>query len=583
MATCTNIGVVTNISSFAFGMECTHCSRKNKYTEAIHFCVECREYLCLGCTEWHKSFPSLAGHTVLEKADLKVDNNPDASALRRMHSERFAKVRKNVVTTCHEKQEQAHSTIATANDQTTSTDQHQTPDVACTPDVDRALDVHHAPMQKISSDANDALLKASNQMRNLKEKLDKAINDLNIAKQNAAQEILTFRAEVNQILDELEKETMLELDKQYQTLHTHWLAQTQTVITIIQLLEKRAEQLRSTDQNKTQQPLLAKMVKDISTADKISNQLVPSSVQITFSRNLAIKSCFEQLSSLGNVSYITQQPREIVSNDSNKRRLYKVKESSTYNVNINSDCENCHIWGACVLDSGALLIADNWNKKLKLFDISKKAGISYCTLPASPLAVCNVSDVEAAASLCNTTIQFVSTCDQKLLLTRQLHIDHGCFGLAQAGDNLFLTDDNINLYVHTLNGELLRKINKDQSGQQIFSTTKHVAISSEGLVHAVDYNNGLITLDAQGQVVWKYAGSDLKGGHGVCTDDSYVFVCGHHSQNVLQLGLDGHKYGELVTKSHGLNYPRNVCFDKKRSRLIITNSLDGNILVFTLE
>ena len=48
---------------------CTLCAKLKKYTEAKKFCLQCQEYLCSECTEYHNKFPVMAGH-VLEKADL---------------------------------------------------------------------------------------------------------------------------------------------------------------------------------------------------------------------------------------------------------------------------------------------------------------------------------------------------------------------------------------------------------------------------------------------------------------------------------------------------------------------------------
>ena len=60
----------TNISSdVVYDSTCTLCAKLKKNTEAIKYCSQCQEYLCLECIEYHNKFSVMAGH-VLEKAKL---------------------------------------------------------------------------------------------------------------------------------------------------------------------------------------------------------------------------------------------------------------------------------------------------------------------------------------------------------------------------------------------------------------------------------------------------------------------------------------------------------------------------------
>ena len=70
MATGAKFSTSTYISSEeVYDSACTLCQKLNKNTEAIKFCLQCQEYLCSECTEYHNKFPVMAGH-VLEKAEL---------------------------------------------------------------------------------------------------------------------------------------------------------------------------------------------------------------------------------------------------------------------------------------------------------------------------------------------------------------------------------------------------------------------------------------------------------------------------------------------------------------------------------
>lgn len=47
-------------------LKCTICAKKNKRTEAVKYCVECKSYCCQACVEAHDTFPVLNGHTLLD-------------------------------------------------------------------------------------------------------------------------------------------------------------------------------------------------------------------------------------------------------------------------------------------------------------------------------------------------------------------------------------------------------------------------------------------------------------------------------------------------------------------------------------
>jgi hypothetical protein len=52
-------------------IKCCFCVKNNRTREAVKYCVECKEYYCIPCTDTHRMFPTLAGHKLLDKADLR--------------------------------------------------------------------------------------------------------------------------------------------------------------------------------------------------------------------------------------------------------------------------------------------------------------------------------------------------------------------------------------------------------------------------------------------------------------------------------------------------------------------------------
>ncbi|KAL4216591.1 hypothetical protein ACF0H5_024314 [Mactra antiquata] len=136
-----------------------------------------------------------------------------------------------------------------------------------------------------------------------------------------------------------------------------------------------------------------------------------------------------------------------------------------------------------------------------------------------------------------------------------------------------------------MNGTLIKTIKEIKSGDRIFSNIWDITISDDHkMIHIVDYDKGVITLDMNSKICWEFSGEVLDGAQGLCTDGSgNVIVCGFKSHNVIMLGHNGDYKGEIVTKQYDVRCPLTVCFDVTKNKLCVGCRIDDNITVFTLE
>lgn len=50
---------------------CCVCTKKNKRTEAVKYCVTCEDYYCNECVQLHEVVPALSGHVLVGKSDFR--------------------------------------------------------------------------------------------------------------------------------------------------------------------------------------------------------------------------------------------------------------------------------------------------------------------------------------------------------------------------------------------------------------------------------------------------------------------------------------------------------------------------------
>lgn len=138
---------------------------------------------------------------------------------------------------------------------------------------------------------------------------------------------------------------------------------------------------------------------------------------------------------------------------------------------------------------------------------------------------------------------------------------------------LYVSDHSANVYVYNSSGECLRLICKNMSGTKLFSNIFNMVLSNDGqYLYVADKNDGVIAVNLKtGNDIWRYSANDIGRVCDVCVDgEGSLFVCGRSSQNVLQLDKTGQKTIEVVSSASGISFPKTICFDTNRNKLVVT-------------
>ncbi|XP_052223446.1 uncharacterized protein LOC127839212 [Dreissena polymorpha] len=395
-------------------------------------------------------------------------------------------------------------------------------------------------------------------------------------------EIRQTRQKINAILDEMEKTTINELDERMTSLKASIKTDVDNCNKIMIKLKQLGDVIHDiVDKGKAELTFIAskkclEKIKQSETYLKKNTVLVESS--LTFQADINVLHYLTGLSGLGKVIFSTK----VLSVLGDPDQVFKVQGKSEYDVSLPSDTEKSfNISAICVLSDDQILVADFDNKQVKLLNHQYQV-VGHCDLTGYPLDMCHIASGEVAVAVDDDKtheVQFVLVNDGRLVKGRKLQFEHGCYGIAHDGTNLYLTTGTA-LFKHSLTADLFSKVYEDTSGRM---TVSNCAVSPLGdkIFVTSPGKSRLLTLARAGKVLHTFRDPDLHGRGGIhVTAQGQVLVCGFYSDTVLQLDGDGKKkLATLATRKDGLDRPWSV-FYNRRTESIIVGQYDSKILVY---
>jgi WD40 repeat protein len=284
--------------------------------------------------------------------------------------------------------------------------------------------------------------------------------------------------------------------------------------------------------------------------------------------------------------------------------LFQIKGEQSYDVKVMSDKDFCNIRSVCCMEDGTIILADNINRKLKRLHSYYYTVSDHCDLPGEPWQVCMINNTQIAVTVpSKKEIHFISLLGRQMKTVNWFNTDFVCHGLAYANKNLYISDSQTFVYMYTLSGRKLQQFSKDQLGHKLFSSICSLAVSQDATrIYVADYNNGLIVLDNNGQVISLFNDRQLKGA--TCcylSEAGGVLVSGCGSNNVLQFTPDGKLMGEVIkddSRKGGtgifsllmekISVPvqegiPSVCCNQQMTKMCISRLTDDNIVVYDIS
>ncbi|XP_045171116.2 uncharacterized protein LOC123533528 [Mercenaria mercenaria] len=283
---------------------------------------------------------------------------------------------------------------------------------------------------------------------------------------------------------------------------------------------------------------------------------------------------------------VSKQP---VSKDEDTFTRYRPVPVMRFTVAEKSDHYDCNTFDICQSLDGKILVIDNNNHKLKRFNQSYKLQDSL-RLSGDPYSVCTAGPGMAAVALRNDRkIQFINV-GKKLTLAKSFPVGTNCRGMVYIDGYLHVCTGDLScpfsgrIEVYNNNGQLQFYI--PQAPKRLPSVLKYIAATEVGHHRFVTmYSSDSITmLNTTGNLHDTFSHRDLKQPEGICTDGrDQVFVCGFHSNNVVQLSSKHQQVKVILDETDGIKKPIAVHYDGLQSRLLVSCSHSNEVFVFTLK
>ncbi|KAH3791602.1 hypothetical protein DPMN_145090 [Dreissena polymorpha] len=276
--------------------------------------------------------------------------------------------------------------------------------------------------------------------------------------ERSLQEIFDIRARFNAVLDNLQKNTIKELESLKETLH--------------ETLQKDIDICKQTSKKiKTMSTIIEDIGYSVSERGFIANikfneekrlsmQILQEikknpRVKISLQYNVNLSDCMSTCTGLGTAIKTNEETAE----DPNKAISITGKHAFKFNVKTDSDQYECAITSISETSDGQLIIADLNNGCIKL--LSQACTVtSILTLPSLPWSMCTISRNMVAVAVSNRNsinqIQLVRVDNGTLINDTTLRLNHPCYGIAHHCDDLFVTS-GIALYQYKMDGESVLK------------------------------------------------------------------------------------------------------------------------------
>ncbi|XP_060605730.1 uncharacterized protein LOC132758192 [Ruditapes philippinarum] len=552
------------LSDEIFDVLCSMCRNEGRNTEGEKYCVDCHDYFCVSCVKVHSKVPLCAGHKVLDKSQVKSGTS---KAMPRAPAERCDRhSHKHIDMYC-----QNHDNVGCST--CMAVDHRLCKDTFYIPEFiqNNTYQVESRDIQTKLKEIAKTLEKQADRFKQDKQRLLKR-------KAEILADIRKFRQEINDHLDKLEKSSIDEIESKVKCLEDKIEDSLKQLQANKSRIRSANDKLASTNTSHSEVFVYVKMGEDAANvANKYMEHVkIKSTVEdIEFQPDRTILTQLEQKKTVGTLS---EKPKKTAGN------LFQIKENKLYNVKVKSDENDCVIESACCMEDGTIILADYNNKKLKRLNRYNYTVTDYCDLPGQPWQMCMINNTQVAVTIpSKKEVHFISL-ERKMKKTNNINTDYKCFGLTYAYNNLYISDQYTSVYMFTLLGRKLNQFSKDQSGHKLFSCIGSLAVSKDVTrIYVADYENGLIVLDNNGQVITSFIDKQLRGAN-CCylTEAGSVLVSGYFSNNVLQFTCDGELIGEVIKADSLKRKIQTVCCNQQMTKMCISRTIENNIEVFDI-
>ena len=268
----------------------------------------------------------------------------------------------------------------------------------------------------------------------------------------------------------------------------------------------------------------------------------------------------------------TKTKADIVGDDKTPKRRWRKGQK----CNLQEKSETtCNITGLSITKQGHILMVDEGNEKVKLFNQHMIQCSSVSVPGAWDIDVINENEAAVGGESCLTILNVTN---DQLSVKKTTELADDIYGVSRCRDKLVVTFPNTDPACVKLidqSGKEYWSLSSGQNESALFVSQWYATAldeTSSKLIVTDRHNNTLTIIDGDtGDIITRHQ-AERKGPFGVTTDTAgHVYVCYWDSREVAVLSKDLKEETILLSKKNGLGEkPQAIVYDSAHDQLVIS-------------
>ncbi|XP_045174543.2 uncharacterized protein LOC123535854 [Mercenaria mercenaria] len=542
-------GSISKGSAEDFDHSCEPCLVIGKHVEAHGFCVECQEYLCKNCYAYHKQIKATKSHQLLDKKNMgqhTFQRTDSAVCFEKctIHGNEIIKF------------------FCTTHEYLGCTD--------CITLNHRACEIDYIPDKCAgigdTEEYRETMRKLEQKIKELDEVTKRANvedREIDTCHDKALQEIIKFRKEINDHLDQLQMKIQADIDKKKSADKQNL----QEMIKIFSNISADISKLKSNLQDSKASQQHGQLYINIKQAQsklksdevqKAEESLAQTKTQYIFERSKDLENAISKQKIFGTFRLVT--PKE-------KKTIDKLTYKDDINVRTKSDKSDCYIRGCALLSSHKIVLADKDNSKLKVVDRQSKVVLEEKSLDSGPRDVTVLPQDQIAVTMPESKEIYIMSTAGKLSIIRKIPVTGECRGITYHQDRLYVIccDPNC-VRILDIQGNVQNTISLND---KVFCYPNYIVFNEDSrLIYISNFlTHKVVSITLQGDVSAVYEYKEVRGPAGMLIlEDGSLLVCCRVTDSIHRISGDL-KQGQTVID--GLTDPRSICYNHYQQEVYI--------------
>ena len=522
---------------------CQSCDPDRPRFPAHSYCTNCFKHLCEKCCTVHRKQELSRHHTLFDKASM----SQAMLSLTTSQSDHLTKQcpKHNIEMIkfyCHGHKALLCRVCITLEHTRTSCKVNYIPDIS-------GQVINSNECQDILKSINDMAMEANKTLQSIKQMNDNSNSSLS----KALKDMKAFRTEINQWLDELEKqieEAAKVIQKENATQLTRVEKECEDLLKSLNISSDAITQFNTSNQANDLFVEVKQTDQKIKEYEQSIARLTALDVKIyNFEPNEAISNLLSVEESMGTL------------NDRSITHLMPRKVTKEDKICINNG--RCFTTGMTLLTPNLILITDCMD--VKIIDISTMSVLDEHKLYRYTWDLASVLRDKIAVTIPDEhTIQFMSVSRNKLRKKNTVKVDGRCRGISCNKDKMVVTFTiPAKVQILLINGTVLQTI----QNENIFSWPDYVTTSLYYIYVSDNNKRRIIKLNWQGEVKGTYVCRSRPDGLTMSGDET-VFVYFHDDNTIKEILEDFTTEQSVVENKQG---PLAVCWSSEACTLYLTS------------